>query len=114
MQSGSACTSLTRGALWFALASLPSPPSYGSRPTGKAERHEFPPESGSVAAALCPTPLEIVAVRRKGTHPRRLAPERRTACAEPAPDRLALGVKLGGNVRDGGASRMQSCRLLVA
>ena len=56
----------------------------------------------------------MVAIGCEDARPRRLAPERRTARPQPAPDRLTVGPELDSDVRDGGAGGMQPCGVLIA
>jgi len=102
-----------RSGLRFGLPPLPCPSPHGARPAGEAERDEIAPQQGGVAAALRPASFQVVEIGGKSAHPRRLAPERWAAGPEPAPDRLALGAKLGGDARDGSALRAQPCSVLV-
>ena len=105
---------VTGGDLRIVLAPLACPTPHGAIPAGKAEVDEFAPQQGSVAAAIRPAPFKVVAAGCKNTHPRRFAPERGTASLEPAPDRLALGAKLGGNAQNRTTGRAQPCGFFVA
>ena len=95
-------------------APLRGPGPHDGRTAREAQRDEFAPQPGRVAATLRPAPLQVLPVGIEYAAARRPAPGRHGARLEPLPDCLAVGADLAGDGADGATDGVQPHRLVEA